>query len=335
MPQGHPQISRLLHIPWIAAHYRYYLKLNGHILLRGVPIKELLILKYPLWFKDANQAPLLSVDITDACNLRCVYCNNPLFPYPRTMMSEDVFSSLIKRLRQNPVNRIRISGGEPTLHPQFREMLLQMSRYCKYLSIITNGQWQSPDLGEQLLSSGVNLIELSLDAGGAAVYESSRPQASYKLFMSNLKQLYRLRNASKSKTLIKIRLMIRPSTRHCEKSDTGYLLKYSYCVLPQWVLQHPEAPAIEDVYSQNSVLTNSLPMCTVPFRDLQIRPDGRVPLCPAKGCSIDPQAQVFIGDICINTLPELWQAPLLKQIRAAHRSRKGDILSLCRNCHYG
>jgi len=335
MPQKRPQTSKLLYLPWIIKHLSYYWKLNTHILKKGVPLKEILILKYPFWFKDAKNPPLLSVDITDACNLRCLYCNNPFFPYPRTMMNQDVFQALIERLKRHPVSRIRISGGEPTLHPQFDLMLKEMSRYCKYLSIITNGQWQNPEVTEKLLNCGLSFIELSMDAGGKDIYETNRPGASYELFMRNIKQLYELRKQQKVDLIIRIRLMVRPSTLNKEKEDSSYFRQFCDCILPQHILQHPETPPQEDVYIQNSILQKALPVCTVTYRDLQIRPDGLVPLCPAKGCAINPEDRIFIGDIQKDEILDLWNAPLLKQMRNAHRTRQGEILALCRNCHYG
>ncbi|HOU25472.1 MAG TPA: radical SAM protein, partial [Candidatus Cloacimonas sp.] len=105
MPEKRPQTAKLLYIPWILKHLSYYVKLNTHILKKGVPLKEILILKFPFWFSDAKIPPLLSVDITDACNLKCNYCNNPFFPHPRTMMSKEVFEALIEHLKRQNVSR--------------------------------------------------------------------------------------------------------------------------------------------------------------------------------------------------------------------------------------
>ena len=335
MPEKRPQTAKLLYIPWILKHLSYYVKLNTHILKKGVPLKEILILKFPFWFSDAKIPPLLSVDITDACNLKCNYCNNPFFPHPRTMMSKEVFEALIEHLKRQNVSRIRISGGEPTLHPQFDTMLKEMSHYCKYLSIITNGQWKNKEITEKLLDCGLSFIELSMDAGGKEIYEKNRPGADYDLFLQNLKDLYELRNRKKTDLIIRIRLMLRPSTLSLEKEDSHYWKQFSDCVLPQHILQHPETPPQEDVFMQDSILQNQLPVCTVTYRDLQIRPDGKVPLCPVKGCAINLEDRIFIGDIQKDDILDLWNAPMLKQMRNAHRKRQGEILNLCRNCHYG
>ena len=330
-----PFTGRILQLQWFARHLQYYLFLNAKIVSKGVPLKELLVLKYPFVLPDAEKPPLLSVDITDACNLECRYCNNPLFPYPRTMMDDGTIACLLSQVEKASLNRIRIGGGEPTLHPKFAFIMKELACHTKFLSIVTNCQWKNPEFGEALLRTGVDLIEISVDAGGAVMFEYSRKNASYNLLLTNLAFLRKTRDSLKSKAVIKIRLMLRPSTRRFEKAETTFLSKYCDCVLPQWVIKHPESDYSEDVFMQRSVAENTIPVCTVPFRDLQVRPDGHIPLCPAKGCTIEKEKQQFIGNICTDSLIDVWQCNAMREIRTAHRTRKGDVLNSCLNCHYG
>lgn len=321
-------------LSWYLAHLDSYLKLNYRVLRRGIPLRELLILKYPFLFPDAELPPLLSVDFTDYCELRCLYCNHPWLPEPRGFMPEELFNIILEKLDSQPVNRIRVSGGEPTQHPQLRHYLVELARRCRFLSIISNGQWQDESIAETMLRSGVSLIELSLDAGGEEIYEKSRPGASYNRFMTNLIALSKLKKQMKAKSLIKIRLMLRPSTLSCEAKDRALLMQYCDIVLPQFILQHPDTPIQNDVFLQQSHQVDSPPVCAVPFRDLQIKPDGKIPLCPAKGSCRDLSKRIIIGDIRETGIDEAWNHLQLRQMRQAQRQRRGDILQLCRNCHY-
>jgi len=322
-------------ISWLLANLDSYVRLNYRVLRQGIPLKELLILKYPFIFGDSALPPLLSVDFTDCCNLNCIYCNHPWLPEQRSFMSDEVFTSLINRISRHQVNRIRVSGGEPTLHPKLGDFLSELSSRCKFLSLITNGQWQDDTITKTIMQSGVSLIEMSLDAGGREMYEQSRKGASYQRFFSNLKDMSRLKKQAKSRCIIKVRLMLRPSTLDHAARESAYLTQFCDCVIPQFILQHPDTPPQDDVFIQASRIENAQPVCSVPFRDLQIRPDGRVPLCPAKGTCTNLSKRVFIGDIRINDINDLWNHPKLFQLRLAHRLRRGKILELCRACHYG
>ncbi len=334
MPEKQYGSNKFEDLAWIASHSAYYLRLNGHVLARGVPLREHIGLKYPLRLPDPPRPPLLSVDFTDACDLACVYCNNPLSPHPRTMMSDVVFGCLLEKLRAAKINRVRIGGGEPMLHPRCAQMLAQLAPLTKYLSVITNGQWQDPHLIDEILLSGVNLIEISIDAGGARIYEASRQNADYLRLIRNLRHLRSLRDRLHSKTLIKARLMLRPSTKHFERSETLFWKRYADTVLPQLLLKHPDSDYDTDVFYPPVYDQNTAPFCTLPFKDLEVRPDGRVPLCPAKGCALDPSKQQFLGHVCQDALLDIWNGPEFKAMRLAHRTRGGDILEGCKGCNY-
>jgi organic radical activating enzyme len=321
-------------LAWMASHWGYYLRLNGHVVQQGVPLRELVELKYPLRLPDPAKPPLLSVDFTDACDLQCVYCNNPLFPHPRTMMSDEVFACLLENLRAAKINRVRIGGGEPMLHPKCAEFLRKLAPLTRYLSVITNGQWQDPSHIDGILRSGVNMIEISIDAGGAKVYEASRKNASYLRLIRNLRHMRAQRDKTHAKTLIKARLMLRPSTQHLERQETAFWKRYADCVLPQMLLKHPDSAYDNDVFYAPVYDQNTAPICTLPFKDLEVRPDGRIPICPAKGCALDPAKQQFLGHVCHDSLIDIWNGADFKAMRLAHRTRSGEILEGCKGCNY-
>jgi MoaA/NifB/PqqE/SkfB family radical SAM enzyme len=327
-------VNKYRSLTWIVSHLKYYISLNSHVLAKGIPARELLLLKFPLILPDAPKPPTLSIDITDACNLQCQYCNNPLFPHPRNMMSDEVIEQLLKQIECAHINRIRIGGGEPTLHPGFANILKEISSRTKFLSIITNGQWEDPHYAKDILESGVDLIEISVDAGGAEIYEMSRINASYDKLLKNLAYLYATRNEMKSSSQIKIRLMLRPSTLHLEKEYSQFLLDYCDCILPQMVIKHPDSQYDEDVFIHLPKDGNDDRICTLPFKDLQVRPDGSVPLCSAIGCSLDKDKQVYLGNISDFSILELWNSDKMVHLRQMHRSRKGATLITCRDCQF-
>lgn len=62
--------------------------------------------------------------LTTQCNLNCRYCfANEFVNKQRDEMSFENFMWCLKFLSVNPKERIGLIGGEPTLHPQLKEML--------------------------------------------------------------------------------------------------------------------------------------------------------------------------------------------------------------------
>ncbi len=79
-------------------------------------------------------------------------------------MPPEVFAALIRQLTKYQINRIRIGGGEPTLHPDLFPMLKELSTKTRFLNVITNAQWRDSYMAQKLISSGADLIEISIDA---------------------------------------------------------------------------------------------------------------------------------------------------------------------------
>ncbi len=90
---------------------------------------------------------LLEIDITYACNLACRNCNRSiaLAPEARHLKVDDLERAVDEWLSvDHRWDRIRILGGEPTLHPRIPEIIASLSRYQTQfpdciLEIVTNG----------------------------------------------------------------------------------------------------------------------------------------------------------------------------------------------------
>lgn len=90
---------------------------------------------------------LIEIDITYLCNLHCLNCNRSVtqardtMHMPVAMVTEFVESSIRRGKRWR---RIRVLGGEPTLHPEFHEIIAVLRRYRDWhapciIEVVTNG----------------------------------------------------------------------------------------------------------------------------------------------------------------------------------------------------
>ncbi|MCE5195158.1 MAG: radical SAM protein [Nitrospiraceae bacterium] len=118
-------------------------------------------------FKE-NPFESLYVDITKRCNMECSYCFNPERS-PEDMPLKD-FELLCSSL-PFPV-MIKLSGGEPTLHPEFPEFIKTAFKYGHRIYVISNGlRYTEPgflDILMKIKRSGVRFsIGISMDGGYA------------------------------------------------------------------------------------------------------------------------------------------------------------------------
>jgi uncharacterized radical SAM superfamily Fe-S cluster-containing enzyme len=85
---------------------------------------------------------LTLVEITDKCNLQCPICYAGSSPHRETWRSLEQIEAMLDAIVRNEgePDIVQISGGEPTIHPQFFEILdMARSKPIKHLMVNTNG----------------------------------------------------------------------------------------------------------------------------------------------------------------------------------------------------
>jgi uncharacterized radical SAM superfamily Fe-S cluster-containing enzyme len=89
-----------------------------------------------------QHACLSVVEITDHCNLRCPTCYAASGPERLTHRSLDEVRAMLDAVvrSEGEADVVQLSGGEPTLHPQFFDILAEArARPIKHLMLNTNG----------------------------------------------------------------------------------------------------------------------------------------------------------------------------------------------------
>lgn len=117
---------------------------------------------------------MANIAITNYCNLKCNYCfADDMIKETNKTMSLDNYIKVLKYLtEQNYEQRIGIIGGEPTLHPQFKEILIE-SNQCAMANkidfiLFTNGIELEPYLSYigsnmTILINCNNFLEMSFE----------------------------------------------------------------------------------------------------------------------------------------------------------------------------
>lgn len=312
--------------------YKYYFKTTVQSLRRGVTVRDYLGLVIPSFLiSDPPKPHALYLEFSNTCNIKCVYCAYPNYNYEVKFMQADVLEKVIQSLKMTPINKINIGGGEPTLNPHFIEFTNELKHYSRFLNVVTNGQWVDNKISHSLASGAFDMVEVSIDAGDKDDYERSRVGAQYDRLKQNINRLRQIKKATNSKTIIGIRLMIRPSKRKKEKYYLSYWKSFCDTIIAQYITKPLNLPYYEDIYLSTHELNNTYPKCTYPSRAMQIKADGTVPLCCAMG-NADASHIITLGNIKQKNLAELWNDTTLVKYRKAHRSRDYENMSVCKGC---
>jgi organic radical activating enzyme len=86
--------------------------------------------------------PVVEINITEHCNLSCIHCDHssPILP-KRYLQPAEIYSDLSVLAKSVQVLELRITGGEPLLHPNLLECLIsaRSTGLSKKVSLVTNG----------------------------------------------------------------------------------------------------------------------------------------------------------------------------------------------------
>jgi len=139
----------------------------------------------------------IAFEITDACNLNCVYCYNI---WKMDGVSRVPFNSYQKAIRvlqalfrQATVSSVAFTGGEPFLAERFAEVVLFCRMEGKNVTVISNGNGCEKKHYKQLLNMGVRLFELPIHAAQPDIHDwMTRVNGSWAKSLASLKTVMAL-----------------------------------------------------------------------------------------------------------------------------------------------
>lgn len=120
----------------------------------------------PTFDSYGRRISYLRISLTDACNLRCVYCMPEEMHFqPRNeLLSDDELLTLVRVAASLGVNKIRLTGGEPTIRPNLVEIVRQIAAApgITDLAMTTNAVLLDK-LAAPLAQAGLRRVNISVD----------------------------------------------------------------------------------------------------------------------------------------------------------------------------
>lgn len=117
--------------------------------------------------------------LTKGCNLACRHCwLAPKFDptgnrYPS--LPVELFETAIQEAKPLGLKGVKLTGGEPLLHPQFKELLEIVRREDLSLNIETNGVLCTPAIAKEIAkSSDQRFVSVSIDGADHETHELVR-----------------------------------------------------------------------------------------------------------------------------------------------------------------
>jgi len=141
-------------------------------------------------FEQGLDAPIcLTWELTYACNLACVHCLSSSGKRDPRELSTEQCKAIIDELERMQVFYVNIGGGEPTVRPDFWELVDYATAHHVGVKFSTNGVRITAEVAERLAASDYVDVQISLDGATAEVNDAVRGPGSFDMAIRALENL--------------------------------------------------------------------------------------------------------------------------------------------------
>ncbi len=109
----------------------------------------------------------LRICVTDRCNFRCRYCMDPDIRFKRKieLLTDSEIVRLVRIASQMGVRRVRLTGGEPMVHPTLSALIRDLRGLdLEDIALTTNGSVATKSDLLELKDAGLDRLTVSLDS---------------------------------------------------------------------------------------------------------------------------------------------------------------------------
>ena len=257
-------------------------------------------------FQYGLDAPIcLTWELTYACNLSCVHCLSSSGRRDPGELSTRECRALIDEFERMQVFYVNIGGGEPTVRPDFWDLVDYATGHHVGVKFSTNGINITDEAARRLAASDYVDVQISLDGATEDVNDHVRGQGSYRTALRAMRRLAAAGFSGFKLSVVVTRdnagqldafqaiadrygahlrlTRLRPAGRGAEVWDELHPTAEQQRVLYGWLLEHGERVLTGDSFFHLAGYGESLPglnLCGAGRVVCLIDPVGDVYACP-------------------------------------------------------
>ncbi len=283
---------------------------------------------------ESDFPPIVSVEVSSVCNLRCPICPHPTMERAKNHMDADLFRRVVAELANERIALFQPQGvGETFLHPDWPELLREArERIDAPILMITNGTLLSDERIDQLLACPPDGIIVGLDGASEEVYREVRFPAVLEKTEAAVARLLEQREARGIRRPRVFVRVIRTST-NADEIET---------IRARWVPRLTDTDAflvneahtwggkVEDTRAADVPPLDPTPtgvVCRMLSKSLTVLQNGDV-----TPCCYDVEGEMRLGNARDSSLRELWTGEKLARYRRLHAEGRIDEIRACRGC---
>lgn len=311
-------------------------------------------------FNTPGVLNLMFLDLTNQCNLRCLYCFNyhnlDLTP---AFIEIELLERVLKSKVTKNVKNWFFSGGEPLCYPYLNDALELFQKYGHRPKIATNGIGLRPDVVDRWVSLGVQSVQFSIDTLRPSVFVNLnkgtvkdhhiifenlryavrsplRVVVSSVLTKENVNEIFDIMrfthdlgcdsytlypNVPSEKINLDLRLPVSKIPATIDELISGYDTICSTRIIDLSI------PCFQftNVYSKwKNTMNIRLHSCGAGQYNLKVTSEGKVSTCICQD-----SREFIVGDLHHQDIDEIWNSPEIENFRSLYKN-----IPECRICTY-
>ena len=261
---------------------------------------------------------IVQIESTNICNAKCVFCPRDEMHRRQGVMSVPLFRKIVDECAALGVTHVRLHNyGEAFLDRH----LVEKVRYAKERGIrevgmISNGSLITDKVARGMVEAGLDAINISVDAGGKEVFDSTRIGLNYDKVVANIERLVRIRGELGKR---RPKLILSFVRQHNSADEQAFIEHWRHVA---------DKIHITDLHNWAGTLNQQSDVqypCYRPWLTFTVLWDGRVALCCA-----DFDGHTILGDLNTSSIEAIWNGEAYRRVRKEHLESGGP--DVCRSC---
>lgn len=283
----------------------------------------------------------LDVELTNCCNFQCCFCptGTRSMNRMRGYMQPEVVEAICDNVKKYDIPGVRfIRWGEPTLHPEYIEILKKIKSTGTLIHINTNGSLITSEQMRALVDMGLDSIKFSFQGADEGTYNEMRQGGEYSKLLGIIKEFNQIRG-DLDFPFIQISTTLTSETdgqiesfKHdveglCDYYNIGYT-QLDHLSVKDMNVNDEQKRKIEELQARERQTHTRSMVCPEAFDKLSINWNGDVTLC----CS-DYDNFMVIGNILDSDLKQLFTSRAAEQYRKVVAAGEYDKIRCCKYCY--
>jgi len=282
--------------------------------------------KYP---QEFIQPKNIEIELTNKCNVDCVFCPNSKHNRARGVMLFSTFRKIVDQINSSKANQVIIGGfGESLIDKELIEKLTYLRKNTSVkVELVTNGILLTEDICEAICKGRLlDSLDVSIDAADSKTYNQLHKCEGFDTVVNNLKFFSEAKKRfNYSLPFVRVRFKDFNSNKGGFRKFVNIFSGISDEVVAFMnIFKWPGSEMKVDFIDRKRLIRIPCPSL---WEGIRINWNGDLVLC-----CMDYEGRVVLGNIKDKSISDIWNSDRIKSYRDSHRRFQFDNLTICNDC---